>query len=303
MNNQRNVQTGLIKNAEPISDREFALFQRLIHQDAGIFLSDAKKPLLVSRLSRRLRELGISSFGDYYRRIADGDAHERINLIDSICTNETHFFREPLQFRFLEQQVFPHWIAEADAGRMTRRIRVWSAACSTGEEPFSIAMSLLTHFPPSSGWDVQVLATDLSTRALAKAQAATWRIDKAGEIPPVHLRRFMLKGTGAKHGTMKAGAEIRAIVRFQHLNLNDEVYDVRGKFHLVFCRNVLIYFKPELKARVIERLLDRLDPDGYLLLGHAESLNGLSDRARSEFATVYSHVTPRDLSSNARSVA
>src|SRR5262249_31300138 len=121
--------------------------------------------------------------------------------------------------------------------------------------------------------------------------------------PAVHLHRFMLRGTGAKQGTMKAGAEIRSIVRFQNLNLNDDVYEISGKFDLIFCRNVLIYFRPELKARVIETLLERLEPDGYLLLGHAESLNGLSDRARSAFATVYSHAQYGGPSSSAQSVA
>src|SRR5688572_7467187 len=142
---------------QTVTDKEFALFQALIHQDAGIFLSPAKKALLVGRLSQRLRELSLTSFGAYYRRIVEGDSAERARMLDCICTNETRFFREPGHFDFLERQVFPNW-----AERNPRRIRVWSAGCSTGEEPYSLAMTLLHNLPSSRGWDIEVLGTDLS---------------------------------------------------------------------------------------------------------------------------------------------
>ena len=269
-----------------ISAKEFALFRDLIHRESGIFLSEAKKALVVGRLGRRLRELGLRSLGAYYRLLAEGDEQERVRMLDCICTNETHFFREPRQFEFLEQQVFPEWAARATAG-MPRRIRAWSAACSTGEEPYSMAMTLLAHFPPSSGWTLEVLASDLSTRALAQAGTGLWSIDKAKEIPELHLKAFMLRGTGPQEGVMKAGPEIRSLLRFQRVNLNQDRYPVPGPFDLVFCRNVLIYFDVGAKARVVNRLLDQLAPSGYLFLGHAESLTGLSDRGRSVGPTVY----------------
>jgi chemotaxis protein methyltransferase CheR len=270
-----------------ISASEFALFRDLIHQESGIFLSEAKKALVVGRLWRRLRQLGLSSLGAYYRLLAEGDEQERVRMLDCICTNETHFFREPRQFEFLEQQIFPEWAARAAAGGMPRRVRAWSAACSTGEEPYSLAMTLLAHFPPSSGWTFEILASDLSTRALDQASAGLWCIDKAKEIPERYLKAFMLRGSGPQEGVMKAGPEIRSLVRFQRVNLNQDRYAVAGPFDLVFCRNVLIYFDVASKARVVERLLDQLAPSGHLFLGHAESLTGLSDRGRSVGPTVY----------------
>jgi chemotaxis protein methyltransferase CheR len=269
-----------------ISAREFALFRDLIHRESGIFLSEAKKALVVGRLGRRLRALGLSSLGAYYRLLAEGDEQERIRMLDCICTNETHFFREPRQFEFLERQVFPEWAARAAAGG-PRRIRAWSAACSTGEEPYSLAMTLLAHLPPSSGWTLEILASDLSTRALDQARAGLWSIDKAREIPERYLKAFMLRGTGPQEGVMKAGPEIRSLLRFQRVNLNQDRYPVAGPFDLVFCRNVLIYFDVASKARVVHRLLDQLAPCGYLFLGHAESLTGLTDRGRSVGPTVY----------------
>jgi chemotaxis protein methyltransferase CheR len=273
-----------------ITDQEFALFQALIHREAGIYLSPAKKALLVGRLMRRLKELGLSSFGAYYRVVTEGgDETEQVRLLDCICTNETHFFREPRQFEFLEQRIFPEWEARAAAGKMPRRIRAWSAACSTGEEPYSLAMVLLERFPSASGWEVEILATDLSTRALERARAGVWRIEKAHEIPGRHQKAFMLRGTGSQEGRMKAGPALRGVVRFQRLNLHDERWSLPGPFHLVFCRNVLIYFDARTKARVVDRLLDHLLPEGYLFLGHAEGLHGLTDRARAVGPTVYVH--------------
>src|SRR5689334_3217401 len=151
-----------------LNTREFRLFQRLIHREAGIHLSDAKKVLVEGRLARRLRELALDF--DAYYRLVEGDEAERVRMLDCICTNETHFFREPRQFEFLETHVFPEWRARAEAGTMARRIRVWSAGCSTGEEPYSVAMAFLARFPPSSGWEIEVVATDLSTRVLDRAQ-------------------------------------------------------------------------------------------------------------------------------------
>jgi chemotaxis protein methyltransferase CheR len=268
--------------------REFSLLRDLIHKEAGIYLSEAKRALVVGRLSRRLRELRLRSFDAYYR-VVEADDEERVRMLDCICTNETHFFREPRQFEFLEERVFPEWIARGASGSIPRRIRAWSAACSTGEEPYSLAMTLLAHFPPGSGWEIDILATDLSTRALERAKAGLWRVEKAAEIPLGHLKAFMLRGTGAQEGVMKAGPGIRSVLRFARVNLNEARYPVGGPFDLVFCRNVLIYFDSASKARVVSRLLGQLAPEGHLFLGHAESLAGLTDRARSVGPTVYVH--------------
>jgi len=273
----------------PISEREFALFQALILKDVGIYLAPAKKALLVGRLTRRLRALGLASFGAYYQRIVEEDDRaERIQMLDCISTNETHFFREPRQFEFLERHVIPVW-----KERGPRVLRIWSAGCSTGEEPYSLAMMLLHHFPPGSGRQIEILATDISTRVLARAEAAVWPLEKSPEIPIAYRKAFMMRGTASQEGKMKAAPEIRALVRFERLNLNEDRYPVRGPFHLIFCRNVLIYFQMETKLKVIHRLLDVLAPDGLLFLGHAESLNAVTDRVATVVPTVYAHARPR----------
>ncbi|HEU4385036.1 MAG TPA: protein-glutamate O-methyltransferase CheR [Anaeromyxobacteraceae bacterium] len=269
-----------------IGDRDFGLFQGLVHREAGIWLSPVKKALLVGRLAKRLRALGLEGWRGYFERV-EADPAERVRMLDCLCTNETHFFREPRHFEFLATRIFPRWQAEAEAGRRARRARLWSAACSTGEEPYSLAMTLLSAFPPGSGWDLEVLASDLSTRVLERAQAAVWPLEKSAEIPAAHLRAWMLRGMGPQEGLMKAGPEIRSLVRFQRLNLNDRGWPGLGRFDLVFCRNVLIYFDPPTKERVVGHLLEHLAPDGHLFLGHAESLSGMAHRVRAVLPTVY----------------
>jgi chemotaxis protein methyltransferase CheR len=276
-----------IPAALAVSERDFLRFQALIHGEAGIWLAPVKKALLVGRLAKRLRELGLRSYSEYYDKVLE-DETERIRMLDCICTNETHFFREPRHFEFLTDRLFPAWRADADAGRRPRRIRAWSAACSTGEEPYTLAMVLLSAFP--TGWELDVLASDLSTKVLDRAAAGIWSLDKAKEIPEPHLKTFMLKGYGAQEGLMKAGPEIRAIVRFARVNLVGDDWPSAPPFDLVFCRNVLIYFDRSGKIAVVERLLERLAPSGYLFLGHAESLGGFTARARPVVPTIYQPV-------------
>jgi len=269
-----------------VTDREFRAFQTLVDDEVGIHLTPAKKALLVGRLSRRLRALGLESFTDYFDHVLR-DPAERVHMIDALCTHETQFFREPQQWEFLRARVYPAWQAAAAAGTRPRRIRAWSAACSSGEEPYSLAMSLLTHLSPEEGWSIEIAATDLSTKILARAEAALWPIEKASSIPDALRRRFMLRGVGAQEGRMKVGPEIRSVVRFARLNLHAQACPIAGPFDLIFCRNVLIYFGARAKAAVIARLAARLAPGGLLLLGHAETLSGITDRLRSVGPTVY----------------
>ncbi len=276
------------QSIRPVTDREFALFQKLIYSKAGIHLTPAKKALLEARLTRRLRELGLQTFEEYYHQALES-SEELVALLNRIATNETHFFREPKQFEFVEKQIIPAWQAQSHAANGSRHIRVWSAACSTGEEPYSIAMMLLDHFPPGSGWDFEIFASDISTRVLGAATDAVWPIAKASEIPQDYLKKFMLKGSGEQSGKMKASAELRAAIHFQRLNLNDEHDAVAGPFDMIFCRNVLIYFDAQSRARVIQRLVNQLAPDGFLFIGHAESLTNITDRVHYVMPTIYSN--------------
>jgi chemotaxis protein methyltransferase CheR len=265
---------------KPIPDlaaEEFQLFQALVLRESGIHLGAKNRAMLVSRLWKRLRALELNSFASYYRRVK-ADPQEMVLMLDCICTNETHFFREPAAFECLRKRVFPEWIADADAGKRGKTLRVWSAACSTGEEAYSLAMTLLTYFPPSAGWSVEVLGTDLSTKVLARASAGIWPAEKISGVPIEYQRRFLLKGFGPEKGKIKAVDVLRQVVRFQRLNLTREPYAVTGPFDLIFCRNVLIYFEWETKIKVVDSLGKYLSPTGYLFLGHAESVHGVADK-------------------------
>jgi chemotaxis protein methyltransferase CheR len=270
-----------------MTDAEYERFRALIYRHSGIQLGPAKQELLAARLARRLRELGLSSYGEYYRRLVQGDKAEETNLFDAISTNETHFFREPQHFDFLRRSVFPEWDRLAAAGRRPKCIRMWSAACATGQEVYSLAMVADERFPASAGWDVEILATDLSVRALDAAREGVWSLDQQHEIPEHYLKTYMLRGIASQQGKMKAGLALRALLRFSRVNLNSEVYPVGGPFDVIFCRNVLIYFDTETKSRVVERLAGYLAPGGCLVLGQVESATGLTDRLRPIGPTVY----------------
>jgi len=268
--------------------REFDDFTAFVEEVAGIALNPSKRALVARRLGGRLRELNVQSLAEYVAYVrADRSGAELVELLDRIATNETHFFRERPHWEFLERRVFPQWSAAAAAGHRAATIRAWSAACSTGQEPYSLAMQLLTHFPAETGWRHEIIATDISTMALDVARRAEWTVERAPEIPAEYLRRFMLRGVGEQQGRMRATRELRDAVRFARLNLNDSQYAVPGEFDVIFCRNVLIYFSPEGRARVIERLTDRLAPGGLLFVGHAESLHAHRTRLKPLLPTVY----------------
>jgi chemotaxis protein methyltransferase CheR len=271
---------------EPITDAEFESFRALILKQAGIALGSHKKALLVARLSKRLRHLRLDSWGAYFGRVVESE-EEQQRMLDCICTNETRFFREPRHFALLEEKVFPAWTAEAVAGGRPRHLRFWSAACSTGEEPYSLAMCALFHLPPQDGWRIEIVATDLSTTALDRGRSATWPIERARDIPEQYLRRFMLRGTGPQVASTRAAPEIRSLVQFHRANLNDQACSVSGSFDVIFVRNVLIYFDQAARRRAIERILLRLKPTGFLFLGHAESLSGMPFRVRCVSPNVY----------------
>lgn len=268
---------------DEVSDADFARFQGLIHREAGISLAPCKKALLAGRLARRMRETGISTLSAYYRQV-QADPAELTRMLDAISTNETHFFREPAHFDLLARKVIPAWRAEAEAGRRPKRLRAWSAACSTGQEPFTLAMVLLAEL---EGWEVEILASDLSTAVLERARKAVWPLSLSREIPERYRRAFMLRGTGEAEGTMKAGPELREVVRFAQVNLIDPAALPAGRYDLVFCRNVLIYFDAATRQQVVERLIDRLAPGGLLFVGHAESLVNVTRRVRPFAPTVY----------------
>ena len=266
----------------------FSRFQALIYKESGIWLAAHKSSLLVGRLARRLRLLGLSSLAEYHSLVVHPDQqHERALMIDCITTNETQFFREPLHFEFLAQRVFPRLTEQANSGQRPKQICIWSAACSTGEEPYSLAMMLLKYFPPEAGWNLEVVATDISTRVLEKARTAIFPMAKAEEIPRDLLHAFMLKGRDDQEGQVRVAPQARKLVRFSRVNLQAESYPFVGFFDLIFCRNVLIYFDQNSKARAMDRILRQLAPTGLLFVGHSEALNQVTTRLKSVAPSIY----------------
>jgi chemotaxis protein methyltransferase CheR len=257
----------------PLTDREFRLLQQLIYREAGIFLSDAKKALVSGRLTRRVLALGLENFSAYYDAVKEDRDGERTQMLDSICTNETKFFREPKQFEYMNQVLLPRWKEEGASGLRSKRIRVWSAACSTGEEPYSLAMVLACTFPPDEDWKIEIVASDLSTKVLATARDAVWPIDRSDDIPVAYKRAYMLRGIGPESGRMRAHPTLKSMIDFRQVNLVRGQYNLHGTFDLIFCRNVLMYFSRDSKESVLQRLIQHLAPSGHLFLGHAESLN------------------------------
>ena len=268
-----------------VSVADFRRYQRFMLEEAGIQLGDSKRAMLEGRLARRMRELGLSSYGLYFERLRF-DPRERVRMLDLLVTNETSFFRESAQFAFIERTLVPMWLAEAAAGKRRPSLRVWSAGCATGEEPFSAAMLLHSLL---EGWTLSILATDLSTSALERAAEGIWPIAKASTIPEDLLRRYMLRGVGERAGVMKIDPELRPLVEFRRLNLHDPAQVPGEVFDLVLCRNVLIYFDAEARRNALARLIASCAPRGYLFVGHAETLQGC-DGVRGVQPTIWRRV-------------
>ena len=271
-----------------VSPALFQKFQKLIYSETGIWLGSSKTALLCGRLFRRLRTLEITSLQNYYELVSQPEQHqERARMIDAITTNETRFFREPRQFEFLVQRVLPRWHADAERGLRPKRVNIWSAGCSSGEEPYTVAMLLAKHLPAEQGWDARILATDISNRVLEKARKGIYPITRSTELPKDLLHTFMLRGLADRRGEMKVKVEIQQMVEFRRLNLDQESDRVEGPFDAIFCRNVLIYFDAASKQRVVTSLVGHLVANGILFVGHAENLNAVSSELRSLEPTIY----------------
>ncbi|WP_153110964.1 CheR family methyltransferase [Propionivibrio limicola] len=259
-----------------ISDAEFIQFQKLIFQIAGINLSDGKKVLLVGRLNQRLRHLGFQTFGQYYRHVTSAEnRQERQMMVDLLTTNETYFFREPKHFDFLREV--------ATARRSAASFRVWSAASSSGEEAYSVAM-VLADVLGGNAWEV--VGTDISERVLQKARIGHYSLERANHIPERLLKKYCLKGTGRHDGTLLVSRELRDRVEFRPSNLMAPEKGL-GQFDVIFLRNVMIYFDNETKRKVVSNLLPYLKSDGYFVIGHSESLTGVTDELAPLRPTIY----------------
>jgi len=260
-----------------ISDQEFSQFQRFIYETAGITLSAAKKALVGGRLAKRLQQRQINSYGAYFRLLASGEAPGEVQAaVDLLTTNETYFFREMKHFELLRDVV-------SSPRPGTEPFRVWSAASSTGEEAYSIAMVLADRLSRSA-WEV--VGSDISARVLEKARLGHYPLDRATHIPPDYLKRYCLRGHGSQEGTLLVERNLRNRVQFLPVNLNQPL-PALGSFDVVFLRNVMIYFNQETKQQVVARILSLVKPGGYFLIGHSETLNGISDAVQALAPSIY----------------
>src|SRR5208283_4671928 len=267
-------------SCRPLKAREFAKIRQLAYDTFGLDLRAGKETLVSARLGKQIRKSGCRSFDEYCQHVvADSTGEALVNLIDALTTNHTSFFREPAHFDFLRKTFLPEW---KDRGS----IDIWSAACSSGEEPYSITMCILEELGPIAPGKVRILATDISTRVLAKARQGIYPAERFEGLPGLQLRKFWLRGEGDWAGCYRAKKEVRALIEFRRLNLLDPISQI-SRFPLIFCRNVMIYFDKPTQQRVVERLAGCLEPGGYLLTGHAESLTGIEHGLRYVQPAVY----------------
>ena len=269
-------------NAPPeLGPREFEQIRRLMESETGVHLTEAKGALVMARLGRRLRELGLRSYRAYLAHLKANPSQETAELVDRLLTNETRLFREGWQFDYLEHSIIPQWRKEASAS-FDRGLRVWSAACSTGEEPASIAAVLDMRCPAAEGYRVSILASDISNRALAAARTLTFPIARARDVPAAYARQFEEVGTDR----VRLRPQAARLVNFQAMNLLSPVVPA-SNFDLILCRNVLIYFPRDTKRLVIDHMWRALKPGGFLFVGHAESLVGVIEGQRPVKPAIY----------------
>ncbi|HPF59786.1 MAG TPA: protein-glutamate O-methyltransferase [Candidatus Competibacteraceae bacterium] len=266
------------------SDQDFQRVRRIINQVAGISLADGKRELVYSRLSRRLRQRGFRRFEDYCDFLeTSGDETELSEFVNALTTNLTSFFRESHHFEFLAKELLPGLIRSR--GLNNRRIRIWSAGCSTGEEPYSIAI-VLREVLPATGWDVKILATDLDSNVLATAERGVYEWNRVKDLSEPRLRRWFQKGRNAQAGWVRVAPALRDLITFRQLNLMDD-WPMRGPFDLIFCRNVVIYFDKPTQQILFERYADILAERGHLFVGHSESLFKVTERFAPLGKTIY----------------
>ena len=275
----KNTDFGIWK-VPKLSDNDFRIIKELIYAKVGICLSDHKKRLVVSRLTKRLRQIHIDSFKKYFDLIKQ-DSKELQRAIDLLTTNETYFFREKNQFDFLVQHILPQF-------DKFKELRVWSAASSSGEEAYSIAMVLAEYFGIGGRW--RVYGTDVNEEVIEKAKNAIYPVRDKDNIPNDYLRKYFLKGVRSKEGFVQVDSVLKHHVTFANLNLVESWPPELGKFEIVFLRNVMIYFDATKKKQLVERITEQIVMGGYFFVGQSETLNNLTERFQLLAPSVYKRI-------------
>lgn len=267
-----------------LTDKDFDNFRKLIYKASGIYLNRSKKELVHARLSKRLRQTEFKSFKEYYQFVKKGDSGaELVHLIDAISTNLTNFFREPAHFKYLTKEVFPEIFA---GPKSSLRVRFWNAGCSTGEEPYSLAFTLLKHLHNPADLNVKILATDISTRVLQKAMSGVYAKDRLINIPGLDRKKYFNTVRQGKNGYYRVKDSIRDLITFRHLNLM-EPFPFKEIFDVIMCRNVMIYFDRGVQETLVNKFYNCLKPGGYFLIGHSESLTRIKQPFKYMKPTIY----------------
>jgi chemotaxis protein methyltransferase CheR len=264
-------------------DEDFAALRELVKAHTGIHLSEQKREMVYGRLSRRLRALGLETFRAYRELLERGDGDELVQFCNAITTNLTSFFREAHHFRYLRAEVLARRAADM---RGPRRLRLWSAGCSSGEEPYSLAMTVHEAFADLRSWDIRILATDLDTEMLGRARRGVYREERMRELGAARLERFFLRQEGAAGVSYQAREQLRELISFRELNLMHAL-PMKGPFEAIFCRNVVIYFDPDTQRELFARIARLQRPGDLLFLGHSESLYRVSDAYTLVGKTIY----------------
>ncbi|MCK5001542.1 MAG: protein-glutamate O-methyltransferase CheR [Gammaproteobacteria bacterium] len=272
------------------TDKDFTYLSKLAGDLAGISLSSGKRELIYGRLVKRLRALGLKDFKQYCALLRageeeGGDKEELTNFINSITTNVTSFFRENHHFDFMADTLLPELIHEKSE-ESRPRLRIWSAGCSSGKEPYSIAMVLKECIPDIERWDAKILATDLDSNILDVAKTGVYPKDHVKEISAERRKRWFQMGRGLNEGTIKVSDDVKNMVAYRQLNLT-EAWPMKGSFDIIFCRNVTIYFDRDTRVTLLDRFAEYLDDDGCLFVGHSESLFGLTQRFNTVGRTIH----------------
>lgn len=276
----------LIGGLKRLSEDEFRKLSSLVQDKLGIKMPPAKKTLLESRLQKRLRALGLSSYAEYCDMLFNrgGLNSELVHMLDLVTTNKTDFFREAHHFEFLVHSALPHLVR-----RGNKKVSVWSAGCSTGEEPYTLAMVLseYAHANPGLGFDYSITATDISTRVLEAACKGIYQDDRIAPVPNELKRRYFLRSRDASRGLVRVVPELREKIDFSRVNLMDETYPVNSALDIIFCRNVIIYFDKPTQERLFAKFCEYLKPGGFIFIGHSETLSGMGLPLRKVATSVY----------------
>lgn len=262
-----------------MSDSEFMYLSRYIHNQCGINLTPDKKLMLVTRLNMRLKQLGMKEYSQYYDYLNGGskDNYEFYKLLDAVTTNKTDFFREAEHYKILTHTVLPELLSLRSV-KARKSINLWSAGCATGEEPYTLAIVLSEFFSTKSGCGFSILATDISSKSLATAEAAIYREESAEAIPAELKYKYFLRGKGPRNGFIKVADELRKYVSFQWHNLKDSNFRFSRPVDIIFCRNVVIYFDDKTRYELFKKFYDLLTPGGYLFVGHTETVSFFKDK-------------------------